>query len=108
MKSAYAVIQIGHKQINVEVGKEYSMPKFQSKEGEVIDVPNVLMVKDNENVVYGMPYVQSVKVRIQILGEVKGEKIKSMIYKAKSRYRKRKGFRKVYTKFKVLEISLDK
>jgi large subunit ribosomal protein L21 len=55
-----------------------------------------------------MPYVGSAKVKIQILGEVKGEKIKSMIYKAKSRYRKRKGFRKVYTKFKVLEISIDK
>jgi len=108
MESASAVIQIGHKQINVEVGKEYSVPKFQSKEGEVIDVPNVLMVKSNENIIYGMPYVGSAKVKIQILGEVKGEKIKSMIYKAKSRYRKRKGFRKVYTKFKVLEISSEK
>jgi len=107
MNPSSAVIQIGHNQVNIEVGREYSLPKFTAKEGDILNIQNVLMVKDNENVIYGTPYVTSAVVKIQILEEVKGEKIKSIIYKAKSRYRKRRGFRKVYTKFKVLEISLN-
>lgn len=60
-----------------------------------------LLVVDEANVEVGKPLVSGAKVKIKNLGEVKGEKIYVSKYKAKSRYRKRTGFRPKYTKLLI-------
>lgn len=52
-------------------------------------------------------YPEGAKVTIKDLGEVKGKKIRSAKYKAKSRYRKVRGFKPVYHKIKIEKITVD-
>src|SRR4030066_1084760 len=68
--------------------------------------PDVLLFVDDEKVVIGKPHLDKVKVDLKIFEDsVKGEKIHVFKYKAKSRYRKRVGFRPLYSKISVEKIS---
>ena len=67
--------------------------------------PDNLIISDDGKTQIGKPTVKGGKVTLKIVeAEVKGEKIYIKKYKAKSRYRKRTGFRPKYTKLLVQTI----
>lgn len=47
------------------------------------------------------------KVTVKDLGKIKGKKIRVAKFKAKSRYRKVRGFKPVYHKIKIEKITVD-
>ena len=100
----YSIIQIGSFQYTVEEGKEYTVDKFNAEVGKDFTVAQVLAIGDGDKLVVGKPLVEKAEVTLNILSQEKGEKITSKIYKAKSRYRRTRGFRKQVTKFKVASI----
>ena len=103
--SKYAIIQIGPFQYNVTEGREYSVPNFEGEAGKSIKIKEILAVGDADNLVVGADNLAKGVVEIEILEQGKGEKINSRIFKAKSRYRRNRGFRKSVTKFKVVSIN---
>lgn len=102
--SKYSIIQIGTFQYNVEEGKEYTVEKFEAEVGADLKISDVLAIGDGDKLIVGKPLVKDAEVTLNILSQEKGEKITSKIYKAKSRYRRTRGFRKQVTKFKVESI----
>lgn len=102
--SKFAIIKLGARQFLVEEGKQYRVPKFNVDEGK-IEIKEVLAVGDGKEVKLGSPFVDTAVVNLDVFGNVKGEKIKTEVYKAKSRYRRTKGFRKQLTHFEVKKIS---
>lgn len=102
--SKYSIIQIGSFQYTVEEGKEYTVEKFNAEAGKDFKVSQVLAIGDGDKLVVGKPLVEKAEVTLNILSQEKGEKVTSKIYKAKSRYRRTRGFRKQITKFKVASI----
>jgi len=103
--SKYAIVKLGGFQYTVEEGKEYTVPKFQAEEKKKLDVSDVLAVGTEKDLKVGTPIVKGAKVTLDILEQAKGKKITTRVFKAKSRYRKTKGFRKQVTKFKVAKIA---
>ncbi len=103
LMSKYAIIKIGAFQYTVEEGKEYEVPKFKAEAGKNYDSVEVLAVANGEEIEFGKPTLQT-KVVLNILEQAKGEKVTTKVYKAKSRYRRTRGFRKQVTKFKVASI----
>jgi large subunit ribosomal protein L21 len=103
--SKYAIIKIGPFQYTVEEGKEYAFPKFQAEEGKKFEVADVLAVGTDKGLSVGKPNVAGAKVTLSVLEQGKGEKVKTSVFKAKSRYRKTTGFRKRVTKVKVDKIT---
>jgi len=74
--------------------------------GEEEPKAQVLMVSDGGKVNIGRPVLDEAKVSLKVLEpQVKGEKIYVSKYKAKSRYRRRIGFRPKYTKLLVQKIT---
>jgi len=68
--------------------------------------PEVLLLVEGDKVFVGKPQVEKVKIGLKIVSpEEKGKKIQVLTYKAKSRYRKRHGFRPKYTRLLVEKIS---
>jgi large subunit ribosomal protein L21 len=66
----------------------------------------VLLISDEGKVKVGKPTVKDAKVALKIVTEeVKGEKLYIRKFKAKSRYRRKTGFRPKYTKLLVQKIS---
>jgi len=98
-----AVIRIKNRQYEVAEGEELLIDKNLEPKVE----PEVLLVFDDDNKVeVGKPVLEKAKVVLEVLDQVKGEKVEVLKYKAKSRYRRRYGFRSLFTKVKVKEIKL--
>ena len=97
----YAVIKIQGHQYQVSEKDEFLVDFL----GETEPNADVLMISDDGKVTLGKPVLKDVKVGLKVVeAEVKGEKIYSSKYKAKSRYRRRIGFRPKYTKLLVQTI----
>lgn len=101
--SKYAIIKIGTFQYTVDEGKEYTVPNFEAEVGN-FKVTDVLAIGEDNKLVVGTPNVDKGIVELEILNQGKGEKVTSRIYKAKSRYRRARGYRKSVTTFKVVSI----
>lgn len=101
----YAIIKIGPFQYTVEEGKEYSVPKFEAEEGKKFSDFSVLAVANDKDIKFGTPEVSGAKIGITVIEQGKGEKVTQMVYKSKSRYRRKRGHRKQVTKFKVDSIA---
>jgi large subunit ribosomal protein L21 len=97
----YVVVQIAHRQYIVEPGKTYTVDRFGGDAGSKIDLPVLAVAKEGE---FSVGDKLKAIAKVEIVDQTKGEKIRSFVYKAKSRYRRRYGKRKLSTTFKVLEI----
>ena len=104
-KSKFAVIKLAGSQLKVFEGKQYEVNKLSGKKGDKIEIKDVLLVSDSKDTKIGKPLVKDAKVELEITSQKKGEKIDGLIYKAKSRYRKRYGFRPEITRVLVKKIS---
>lgn len=98
----YAVIRIKGHQFKVKEGDELLVDKLGEKEKAK---PEVLLVK-NKKAKIGTPTVKGASVKLKVLKkEEKGEKLHVETFKAKSRYRRKVGFRPVFTRLKVEKIA---
>lgn len=99
----YAVIKVSGKQYRVSEGEEVLVDKLLDAKVS----PEVLLVVNEGKVSLGKPTVKGAKIKVKVLKEIeKGEKLLITKYKAKSRYRRRMGFRPQYTRLLIEKISL--
>ncbi len=98
----YAVIKIKNQQFKVSEGDEILVDKLGDAKLEA----EILLLVDNGKIKIGKSKVTDAKITLKKLKDVeKGEKLHVRKYKAKSRYRKKIGFRALYTRLKVEKIS---
>jgi large subunit ribosomal protein L21 len=93
----YAVIKVNGNQYKVSENEELLIDKLVGKpEAEV------LLMVDGDSVSVGKPTLSTLNVQLKVLAEEeKGKKLVIQKYKAKSRYRRKTGFRPVYTRVLV-------
>jgi large subunit ribosomal protein L21 len=104
-KEKFAIIKISGVQLKVFEGKEYEINKIAGNKGDKVEIKDVLLINDGEETKIGNPIIDGSKVLLEITSQKKGEKIDGLVYKAKSRYRRRYGFRPNITKVMVKKIS---
>lgn len=97
----YAVIETGGKQYIVKKGDVLEVEKLSEAKDNVIMLEKVLLFVDKDKVEIGEPYVAKKKVQATVVDEVKGVKVDIIRYRAKSKYRKAKGHRAVYSKIRI-------
>lgn len=101
-----AVIKTGGKQYLVSPGQKIKVEKLEKKkEGTEVTFKDVLLLEKNKKVEIGFPLVKDAKVTGKILRHGKGKKVISLKYKAKKRYKVKKGHRQPYTEVEILKIS---
>jgi large subunit ribosomal protein L21 len=103
----YAILEIGGKQYKIEEGNEISIERLPFKIGDEVKFGNVLMIVDNEKIIYGSPYIENAYVTCKILDEYKDKKIKVFKYKSKVNYRRKRGHRQILMKVKIEKINLS-
>ncbi len=102
----WAIIEIGAKQYKVKKGDILEVEKIKQESPLLID--KVLLLASDGKVLIGQPYLDKVKVKAEILEEVKGEKIIIYKFKRRKKYRRKKGHRQIYTRLKILDILVEK
>ena len=100
----YAIIRDRGMQYRVEEGQIVELARLDAEVGSQVELGEVLLVGGGERTLVGAPLVAGAKVLVQVLGDVKGEKIVIFKYKNKKRYRRRTGHRQRYTRVAISQI----
>lgn len=102
----YAIIKTGGKQYKIKEGEEIVIDQLKGKEGEKVNFNEVFLAVDGQRVKIGMPKLEKVEVVGEIVKQIKGEKIRVAKFRAKSRYRRVKGFRPLLTCVRIQKIKV--
>lgn len=103
----YAVVDLqGHQYIVLE-GAELIVDNVDKAQGEKLLADKVLALFDEKGteVKVGTPYVSGAQVEFEVGTTQKGEKVRILKFKRKTRYARLKGFRPLQTVLTVKKIS---
>ena len=100
----YAIVEISGRQFWVEAGKYYDFNRINTDLGKQITLNRVLLSNNEGDLLIGKPYLESVKVKGQILEHMQGKK--KIVYKMrpKKKTRKKQGHRQQLTRILIEEI----
>lgn len=97
----------GGKQYKVKEGDSLKIEKLDIKEGAAAVFDKVLFYQDSKKTEIGRPFLPKVKVQATVLKTAKAKKITVIKFKAKVRYRRKRGHRQLYTLVKIEKISSE-
>jgi large subunit ribosomal protein L21 len=100
----YAIVRTGGKQYKVSEQTVFAVEKLTAKEGDTVELTDVLLLADGENVTIGSPLVTGAKVTATVLETVKGKKINGFTYKPKKNVQRHYGHRQWHTRLRVDSI----
>ena len=101
----YAVIKHGGKQYKVHEGDILELDRIEGVEPkELVEIEEVLLIKDDNGVKIGAPKVEGAKVVLEVINHGRGKKV--IIFKKRRRKdsKKKRGFRRDFTRVRVKEI----
>lgn len=100
----YAVVKTGGKQYLVKEKMMITVDKLNLEKGKKVELETLLKFdEEGKTFELGQPLLKE-KVSAEVIENVKGDKIRIAKFKAKSRYRKVRGFRAKLTKLKIIKI----
>ncbi|OGD97217.1 50S ribosomal protein L21 [Candidatus Curtissbacteria bacterium RIFCSPLOWO2_01_FULL_38_11b] len=101
----WAIIKIGGKQYKVSEGQTVEVDKLKNfGKSDTLEFKDVLLIKDDQGLKIGKPYVEKAKIKAKILMDFKDRKIRVVKFKSKSRYLKVMGHRQQRTKILISNI----
>lgn len=100
----FAIVETGGKQYKVEPGQKLKVEKLEAETGTALSLDKVLLVADGEAVKVGAPYVSGARVEAKVLKQGKEDTKIVFKYHSKTRYRKKKGHRQLYTELEVVSV----
>jgi ribosomal protein L21 len=103
----YAVVDLQGHQYIVSEGAELIVDNVDKAQGEKLLADKVLALFDEKGteVKVGTPYVSGAQVEFEVGTTQKGEKVRILKFKRKTRYARLKGFRPLQTVLTVKKIS---
>lgn len=99
-----AVIKTGAKQYIVSPGTKIKIEKIVGEENQEVIFDEVLLLEKDGKIQIGTPFIGKAKAIGKILEQGKRPKLIVFKYKAKKRYRKKKGHRQLFTQVEILKI----
>jgi large subunit ribosomal protein L21 len=100
----YAIIKVGNQQFKVQPDLVFVTQKTGNEVGSQFDA-NPLLFADGSKIEIGSPLLSDVKVKLEVIADVKGPKVRGYKYKKRKNYHKAWGHRQQLQKLKVVSIS---
>jgi large subunit ribosomal protein L21 len=100
-----AVIKTGGKQYIVTPGDKIKIEKVGVEPNKEIVFDQILLLDKNNKLEIGRPLVKDAKVTAEVLEQGKGKKVIVFKYKAKKRYKVKKGHRQAFSLVEIKTIS---
>ena len=67
MLNSYAIIALQGKQYLVEKGTKLIIDSWDKKENEIVNLTDVLLIKDNQKTFVGEPLVKNASVNLKVI-----------------------------------------
>ncbi|MDP7006215.1 MAG: 50S ribosomal protein L21 [Phycisphaerales bacterium] len=103
----YAIVEDSGTQIKLSTGDVLEID-LRELEGDSITLDRVLMIGGDGDPTIGTPYIDGATVSVEVLEEVKDDKINVIKFKRRKGYRRKTGHRQKYLMVKVGDISAKK
>lgn len=100
----YAIIKVGNQQFRIEQNLEFLAQKTGNAVGSQFET-KALLLADDSKVNVGSPELSNVNVKLEVMEDVKGPKVRGFKYKKRKNFHKGWGHRQPLQKLKVLSIS---
>jgi len=100
----FAVIKSGGRQYKVSVGQQLEVNRLAIEDGAQVKFEEVLLISDADTSMVGAPFVDNAMVLATAVKQDRGEKLVVFRYKAKKRFRHRKGHRQELTILSIDDI----
>ena len=100
----YAVFKTGGKQYRVRPGDTLDVELLPNEVDSLAEFGDVLAVSRDGELTVGSPNVAGAKVIAQVQSHYKDRKLMVYKYKAKTRYRRKRGHRQSYTRLVIQDI----
>ncbi|MBI2271379.1 MAG: 50S ribosomal protein L21 [Bacteroidetes bacterium] len=103
----YAIVDIAGQQFKVEPKQRVYVHRLEAKEGDSVELKNILLLDNNGKVTVGTPLVEGATVAAKVLSHLKGDKV--IIFKKRRRkgYRKLNGHRQYFTQIFIQGIAAN-
>jgi large subunit ribosomal protein L21 len=102
----YAIVEIGAKQFKIKEGDIIEVEKQVVEKGKEIALEHILLMADADNIQIGQPYLNSVSIKAEVLGQIKADKVVSFKYRRRKSSHTKKGHRQQLTRLKIKKIAL--
>ena len=100
----FAVIKSGGRQYKVSVGQKIEVNRLPVADGERVTFDEVLLISDADHSMVGTPFVSGASVVATAVKQARGEKLVVFRYKAKKRFRHKRGHRQELTILSIDDI----
>ena len=104
----FAIAETSGQQFWFEVDKYYDIDRLKAKEKDKITLENILLIKDNENISIGQPYVKNAQIELEVVSHKRDKKIIVYKMRPKKKTRRKMGHRQELTRVMVKSISIGK
>lgn len=101
----YAVLKTGGKQYRVAVGDVLKVESLSAKEGDSVELDQVLMIADGDQVKVGSPFISGTTVTATVRGHGRGPKIRVFKMRRRKNSRQHIGHRQNYTELEITSIA---
>lgn len=99
----FAIVKIAGKQFKVEKDQTLYVPNIGGTAGDKVEFEDIIMADANGNLSFAGS--ANMKVKAEILDQVKGDKVIAYKQKRRKGFRKKLGHRTHYTKIKISDIA---
>ncbi|MEB3278764.1 MAG: 50S ribosomal protein L21 [Lyngbya sp.] len=104
---SYAIIETGGKQVRVEPGRFYDIELLPVEADEKVTIDKVLLVKHEDDIHIGQPWVEGATVEGTVLRHFRGRKVIVYKMRPKKKTRKKRGHRQEITRLMITAIALN-
>ncbi len=104
----YAIAETSGQQFWFEVNRYYDIDRLNAKEKDQIILDKVLLLKHEDSITIGRPYVKEAKIELEVVSHKRGKKILVYKMRPKKKTRRKMGHRQELTRVMVKSISIGK
>ena len=101
----YAMVEIQGSQYKAVKVVTLTVDRISSETGTVLQYDKVLMLRDDNGVKIGEPYVAGASIKAVVEQHIRGEKVLVHKYKRRKRYKRTRGHRQPYSVIRIEEIT---
>ena len=100
----FAIAETSGRQFLFKVNKYYDLDRINAKEKEIITLDNILLIKENNDISIGKPYIKNAKVELEVMSHLRDRKIIVYKMRPKKKTRRKMGHRQELTRVMVKSI----
>ena len=104
----FAIAETSGKQVLFEVNRYYDLNRINAEEKDKITLENILLIKENEKVSIGKPYIKNAKIELEVVSHKRDKKIIVYKMRPKKKTRRKMGHRQELTRVMVKSINIGK